>query len=355
MQTAKGSNKLLLPAAIVVIIILVAVAAGIYLTKGSTSTTTITQTASNGGSSSVGTGSNTVIQIVAAQNFWGNLVSQLAGVHGNVTSIVTDPNTDPHDYQSNPADAKAIADAKLVIINGMDYDTWAQMLINASNTPGQIVLSAQQVVGLVPDQQQTINGVTSTVNPHLWYSPWYVNETVHAMYNDLVKIDSADTSYFRSNYATLNYSLYHVYMAQEEQIKAQFGGISYGDGTAKGGTSIAATESIVIYLANATGLNIISPQGFMKAIAEGDDPAPADIATFQNQLAGGNATVACLVYNVQTLTPVTQQLKAEAAQYEIPITTVSETLQPPNLSFQAWMQGEVAGLQNCLNSQALGG
>ena len=176
------------------------------------------------------------------------------------------------------------------------------------------------------------------------------------MYNALVKIDSnpADDAYFQSNYASLNYSLYHVYMAQEEQIKAQFGGTPYGDGTAKGGTSIAATESIVIYLANATGLNIITPQPFMKAIAEGDDPSPADVATFENQLTGGNATVACMVYNVQTLTPITQQLKVEATQYEIPITTVSETLQPPGLSFQSWMQGEVAGLQNCLNSQALG-
>ena len=107
-------------------------------------------------------------------------------------------------------------------------------------------------------------------------------------------------------------------------------------------------------MANATGLNIITPQGFMQAIAEGNDPTPADIATFENQLAQGNSTVSCLVYNVQTLTPITQQLKAEAAQYEIPITTVSETLQPPNLTFQNWMQGEVAGLANCLNSLALG-
>jgi len=342
----RGLNpvKQSLVAATLVVIVLIA-AAGIYAAVSLTNGPGTTSTSSTTGE---------VIPVVAAENFWGSLVSQLGGVHVNVTSIVSDPNTDPHQYQSNPADAIAIANAKLVIVNGMDYDTWASLLINASNTPGQIVISAQKVVGLVPDQMQTINGVTSVVNPHLWYSPYYVNDTVHAMYKALVKIDPGDTSYFSSNYASLNSSLYSTYMAQEEQIKAQFGGIPYGDGTAKGGTSIAATESIVIFLANATGLNIITPQGFMRAIAEGDDPSPADIATFQNQLAGGNQTVACLVYNIQTLTPVTQQLKAEAAQYEIPITTVSETLQPPNLSFQAWMQGEVAALQNCLNSQALG-
>ncbi len=343
-----------MPAVAVIVILVLAVGAGLYLTRGSASTVTSTVTAS-GGSSSANTGSKTVINIVAAENFWGNLISQLAGVHGNVTSIVSDPNTDPHDYQSNPADAKAIANAQLVIINGMNYDTWAQSLINASNTPGQTVLNAQQVVGIKsPDQTQTINGVTSTLNPHLWYSPFFVNDTVHAMYNALAKIDPTDTSYFNSNYANLNYSLYHVYMQLEEQIKAQWGGTPYGDGTAKNGTSIAATESIVIYMANATGLNIITPQPFMKAIAEGDDPSPQDVATFENQLAGGNATVACLVYNIQTLTPITQQLKTEATQYEIPVTFVSETLQPPTLPFQNWMQGEVAGLQNCLNAQALG-
>jgi zinc/manganese transport system substrate-binding protein len=356
MQPANGTgrNKLIMPAAIVVIIILVAVAAGIYLSKGS-STTTITQTVSNGGSSSAAGGSNTVIPIVAAENFWGSLVSQLAGVHGNVTSIVSDPNTDPHEYQSNPANAKAIADAKLVVINGMNYDTWAQLILNASNTPGQIVINVQHVVGIPsPDQQQTINGVTSTINPHLWYSPFYVNDSVHAFYNALVKIDPTDTSYFNSNYASLNSSLYHDYMQAEEQIKAQFGGTPYGDGTSKNGTSVLATESIFIFMANATGLNVLSPQGFLKAIAEGDDPTPADIATMQNLEAQGNGTVHCLIYNVQTVTPVTQQLKAEAAQYEIPITQVSETIQPPNLPFQNWMQGEVANLQNCLNAAALG-
>ena len=353
-STGKSSNRLILPAVIIAILLVVAIGAGLYLNKGSSSTSTVTVTA-GGSNTSTGGGSGTVIQIVAAENFWGSLVSQLAGVHGNVTSIVSDPNTDPHEYQSNPANAKAIADAKLVIINGMNYDTWAQLIINASNTPGQTVINVQQVVGIKsPDTEQTINGVTSVVNPHLWYSPFYVNDSIHAFYNALVKIDPTDTSYFNSNYASLNSSLYHDYMQAEEQIKAQWGGTPYGDGTAKNGTNVAATESIFIFMANATGLNVITPQSFLRAVAEGDDPSPADVATFQNDLAQGNSTVSCLIYNVQTVTPITQQLKAEAAQYEIPTTQVSETIQPPNLSFQSWMQGEVANLANCLNAAALG-
>ena len=342
--------------AIVLIVIIVAgVAAGIYINmKGATTTTSSTTTSSTSSplTSATSSTSNTVIKVVAAENFWGSLVAQLGGVHTNVTSIVTDPNTDPHEYQSNPADARAIANAQLVIINGMDYDTWASLLINASNTPGQVVLDAQQIVGLSDAQ-------IATVNPHLWYSPWYVNDTVHAMYNALVKIDPADTSYFNANYASLNSSLYTSYMKEEQQLREEYGGNSSTvvQGVLRyysGGVNITATESIVQFLANATGLNIITPVPFMFAVAEGNDPAPADIATFEQQLSAGNTSVRCLVYNIQTVMPVTQQIKVVATQYEIPITDVSETIQPPNYPFQAWQEGEVAGLANCLNSIALG-
>jgi zinc/manganese transport system substrate-binding protein len=329
--------------AVVIIALVVAASIGVvYLSHTSTTTTT-------------GVSASNPIKIVAAENFWGSLVAQLAGVHGNVTSIVTDPNTDPHEYQSNPADAVAIANAKLVIINGMDYDTWASTLISASSTPGQVVLDAQQIVGLSDAE-------IATVNPHLWYSPWYVNDTVHAMYNALVSIDPTDKAYFTSQYTTLNASLYNDYMSAEDSMRAQYGGSSstvvgnvlryYSGGSLN--NNITATESIVQFLANATGLNILTPVPFMFAVAEGNDPAPSDVATFEQQLSMGNTSVGCLVYNIQTVMPVTQQIKVVATQNQVPITDVSETIQPPSLPFQAWQQGEVAGLQNCLNSVALG-
>jgi zinc/manganese transport system substrate-binding protein len=341
---ARGLNpvKQSLVVATVVVIVLIA-AAGIYAAISFTNGPGTTSTSSTTGG---------VIQVVAAENFWGSLVSQLGGTHVSVTSVVSDPNTDPHQYQSDPSDAKAIANAQLVIINGMDYDTWAGLLINASNTPGQVVLDAQQIVGLS-------NAEIATVNPHLWYSPWYVNDTVHAMYGALVKMDPADTAYFTANYAGLNSSLYQDYMKAEQQMRAEYGG---GSSTIigavlrqySGDVNISATESIVQFLANATGLNILTPVPFMFAVAEGDDPSPADIVTFQQQLALGNQSDRCLVYNIQTVSPVTQQLKTVASQNQVPITDVSETVQPATLTFQAWQEGEVASLQNCLNSVALG-
>jgi zinc/manganese transport system substrate-binding protein len=275
---------------------------------------------------------NGVVPVVAGENFWGSLVSQLGGIHVNVTSIITDPNADPHEFEAGTSAARAIAGACFVIINGAGYDTWAMADIAAANTPNQTVLNVQELLGQPVD-----------ANPHFWYSPYFVNSTVHAMYEDLVKIDPADSSYYKQQYATLNSSLWTSYMHQEEIIKQMFAGVP-----------VASTESIFVYMANATGLNIITPPTFMEAVAEANEPSSQDIATFENQLNQGNTTVRVLVYNEQTVTPLTQTLLALAAKNEIPYIRISETIQPPNYTFQAWMQGEIGALQDALNAAALG-
>jgi zinc/manganese transport system substrate-binding protein len=267
------------------------------------------------------------IRVVAAENFWGSLITQLGGTRVSVTSIVSDPNADPHEYESNTADAMAIANAQLVIINGAGYDTWAQHLIAASNSPHQVILNVQELVN------QTVDA-----NPHFWYSPAYVNETVKAMYQDLVSIDPSHASYYAQQYAALNASL-AAYNARIGEIKQQFGG-----------AKVASTETMFLYLANATGLDVVSPAPFMEAVAEGNDPPAQSIAQF-NQLIT-NGTVKVLVYNEQTVTPLTQSVKVLASQHNIPIVAMTETIQPPDVSFQVWMNAQLIVLQNALNQQA---
>jgi len=310
------------------IVAIVAVAAVVLIAVGGVYAATYL----NSPPSSSCTNSGNSVQVVAGENFWGSLVSQIGGTHVNVTSIVNDPNTDPHEYESNSADARAITNACFVIVNGAGYDTWALNIIAAANTPHQTVLNVQMLLGQPVD-----------ANPHFWYSPYFVNTTVRAMYKDLVAIDPADSGYFRQQYASLNSSLWTSYMEQEGIIKHEFSG-----------APVASTESIFVYMANATGLNFITPPEFMKAVAEGNDPSAQDVAAFENQLNGGNSTVRVLIYNEQTVTPLTQSLLALAAKNEIPYIRISETIQPPNFTFQAWMQGEVGQLQNALNADALG-
>lgn len=308
--------------AIVAVVIVILAVGGVYagLTLGSNST----------GSSTTGLGS--VVQVVAAENFWGSLASQVGGTHAHVVSIVSDPNADPHEHTSSPDDAQAIAKANFVIVNGAGYDTWALSLIAASNTPNQKVLNVQLLVKQPTD-----------ANPHFWYNPVYVNATVNAMYKDLVSIDPTDAAYFRQQYSNLNTSLWQGYMSREVEIRQQFGG-----------APVAATEDIFAYMANATGLKVVSPAGFMQAVAEGNDPSAQDVAAFEKLLQGGNGTVRVLVYNQQTVSPLTQNIKAEAAKHEIPTIGVTETIQPPDLTFQVWMGAELNTLQNALNSDAVG-
>jgi zinc/manganese transport system substrate-binding protein len=324
-------------AVVVIVVLIVGAGIGLYVSSRSSSTTSIANSSSK------------VIQVVAAENFWGSLISQLGGSHVNVTSIVSDPNTDPHEYESNPANAIAITNAQFVIVNGAGYDTWALDILAAENTPHQVVLNVQELINQSVD-----------ANPHFWYSPYYVNDTVHAMYKDLVNIDPTDTAYFKQQYSNLNASLWNSYMSQEEYIRANYGGVTTlaPDGSQDRCTGlctpVASTESIFLYMANATGLLVVSPSAFMDAVAEGNDPPAASVAQFENLMQDGNSTIRVLVYNEQTVTPLTQTIKAMAAQYEIPIIGVTETIQPPNFAFQAWMQGEVASLINALNAQALG-
>jgi zinc/manganese transport system substrate-binding protein len=266
---------------------------------------------------------------VAAENFWGNLISQLGGSQTQVLSIVTDPNADPHEYASNSQNAQAIAKAALVVINGAGYDNWALKLIAASNTPHQVVLNVADLLGKKAGD-----------NPHFWYSPYYVNDTVKAMYLDLISIDPADTAYFTQQYASLNASL-GQYNTRISEIREQFAG-----------RRVAATEDIFVYVANATGLDLVSPPAFMEAVAEGNDPPAQSIVQFQQLIQDGNFSV--LVYNAQTVSPLTQNIKAMAAAKGIPIVAVTETIQPPDVSFQDWMNAELITLQNALNAQALG-
>ena len=318
-------KKLTAVAAVVVVILVGAVFAGLYFTHLSQSTPTSQVSESTQSSVS----SPAVISVVAGENFWGSLVSQLGGSRTQVLSIVTDPNADPHEYESNSQDAQAVATASFVIVNGAGYDDWALKLIAAANNPHQTVLNVAELLGKKEGD-----------NPHFWYSPTYVNETVKAMYSDLISIDPADTAYFTQQYATLNASL-GVYNARISEIRAQFAG-----------TKVASTESIFVYLGNATGLDVVSPPAFMDAVAEGNDPPAQSVVEFQNLLQNGNVSV--LVYNAQTVNPLTQSMKALAASKGIPIVAVTETIQPPDVTFQVWMNAELIALQNALNAHALG-
>lgn len=266
----------------------------------------------------------TVIPVVAAENFWGSLASQLGGDHAHVTSIITNPNSDPHDYEPTGPDAREMASASLVIINGVGYDQWATQLVAANANPDSTVLTVGDLVGVAPGG-----------NPHRWYAPGDVRQVIDAITADYRKIDPADAKYFDSQHDTVLNTNLKSYFDLVNQIKTRYAG-----------TRVGASESIFAPLAEATGLDLITPPSFLEAISEGTDPTAADKSTIDRQIA--NRQVEVYVYNSQNATPDVQQQVTEANARHIAVSTITETLTPAGAAFQDWQVSQLIALRQAL-------
>ncbi len=264
------------------------------------------------------------IAAVAAENFWGSILTQVGGDRVAVTTVIKDPNADPHEYEPTPADGRAVAGARYVLVNGAGYDAWADKLVAANPDPSRRVLN----VGAVTH-------VPAGGNPHRWYSPDDVATVVRTISADLSALDPAGASYYqrqRDAYLGTGLARYHALIAQ---IRQTYGGVPIG-----------ASESIVAPLAQALGLNLATPAGFLDAVSEGSDPTARDKTTADQQLTGHQVKV--FVYNSQNATPDVTTLAREAKAAGIPVTTVTETLTPPGASFQDWQTRQLDQLRAAL-------
>lgn len=268
--------------------------------------------------------SGRVLQVAASINAWGSILTQLGGSHVKATSIITNPDTDPHDYEPTPKDGTMIARSQLFVDNGVGYDSWASKTLAASPNDARKVITVGKLVG-VPDGG----------NPHRWYSPGDVKTVANAITADLKALDPGSAAYFDEQNKLFLTTGLATYNKLINEIKTTFAG-----------TAVGASESIFAPLASALNLNLQTPASFLKAISEGSDPTPADLATIKSQIA--NKKVKVYVYNSQNATPdVTAQVKAAKAA-GIPIATVTETLSPANATFQQWQSAQLQALLSAL-------
>jgi zinc/manganese transport system substrate-binding protein len=262
----------------------------------------------------------TQIHVVAAENFWGSLAAQLGGNRVQVTSVITNPATDPHDYEPSAVDARTFAGSQMVIVNGVGYDPWAPKLIAANPVHGRVVLTVGDVVGIKPGG-----------NPHRWYSPANVQQMISAIVRDYSRLDPKDAAYFAHQKAQLETTGLAAYKNLIATIKRRFGG-----------TPVGASESIFAPLAQALGLNLITPYSFLKAISEGTEPTAADKTTIDRQIAKKQIKV--WVFNSQNSTPDVARLTDAARKQGIPVTTITETLTPATATFQQWQVRQLKAL-----------
>jgi len=272
-----------------------------------------------------GAGTSPAVHVVAAENFWGNITSQLGGNDVRVTSLITNPNADPHLFETSAADAATLAQAQVVVENGAGYDTWIGSLLSADSGHPRIVTAASVL---------HVGG--SDPNPHLWYDIPRVPAVAGAITAALAKAAPQDASAFHANLARFDASLAPI-DATLATIKRQFHNVS-----------VAYTERVPGYALADADLDVKTPPGFARSIEDGTDPGPADTLAMQQLITKHDINV--LLYNVQTVTPVTTQIRSLALQHGIPVVGVSETMPAGVATYQQWQASQLTHLLHALQT-----
>ncbi|MGH8228236.1 MAG: metal ABC transporter solute-binding protein, Zn/Mn family [Steroidobacteraceae bacterium] len=265
------------------------------------------------------------IRVVAAENFYGDIAAQLAGPAAQVTSVLHNPDADPHLFEVDIATARAVAAADLVIYNGLGYDTWMSRLLESLDPARRVVVEAAAA-----------SRAASGSNPHLWYDPRAIRSLAAAVASALERIDPAHRSDYAERLARFTASLRPL---DEEIARLR---------ARDAGAAVAATEPVADYLVAALGLDM-RERRFQLAVENGTEPSAADTAAFQNALRRREVRV--LIYNPQASSTAVERLLGIAREARVPIVGMTET-EPRGLDYQQWMLGELRALGRALGVAA---
>jgi zinc/manganese transport system substrate-binding protein len=265
------------------------------------------------------------IAVLGTENFYADVLAQVGGTRVTATSLLNDPAADPHSFDASPRAAKLVADAKLVIVNGLGYDDFMQKLLGASTKPDRVVIDVQQLLGL-----------KDRANAHIWYEPGTMPKVAESAAAALAKIDPANAAYYDAQKAKYLGTLKPL-TDKVAVLKSRYEG-----------APIAFTEAVAEYLTDAIGLKLLTPEGFMRAIEQGIDPAPADVAAERDLLTGRK--VKTLLYNSQVTSPLTSEIRALAEKSGVPVVGVAETIPPAYRTFQDWQLAQLDALEKALSN-----
>jgi zinc/manganese transport system substrate-binding protein len=261
------------------------------------------------------------ISVVAAENFYGDIARQIGGAQVTVASILSNPDQDPHLFETTPGVVRQIADAKIVIMNGAGYDAWMDKLISAAPRPARTVISAADLTGKKEGD-----------NPHLWYAPATMPAVAKALAEALAKTDPAHAADYNNRLTTVLDALSRI-----EQRAAALRG-KYA------GAAVTATEPVFGPMADALGLTMRNER-FQLAMMNDTEPSAKDIAAFETDLK--QRKVKALFYNKQVSQKLAQRMVDIARKAKVPVVAVTET-QPDGVGFVDWMLGELDATDKAL-------
>jgi zinc/manganese transport system substrate-binding protein len=271
-----------------------------------------------------GASSPGLIDAIGVENEYASVLSQIGGRYVSVSSILNNPNTDPHTFEASPEVAREVAAAKLIVQNGVGYDPWMNRIESASPSPGRHVIVVQNLLGLP----------TGTPNPHLWYSPRTMPAVAKAVASTLGAIDPSEKAYFQADLSAFDKSL-QPWFAAIAAFKARYAG-----------TAVATTEPVADYLLTALGMDDLTPFAFQADIMNGVDPAPQDVSLEEGFFTKHQVRVFC--YNQQVVDPLTTSIRETAERAGVPVVGVYETMPTPGYDYQSWMLAEVHAIESAL-------
>lgn len=261
-----------------------------------------------------------VVSIVAAENQYGSVASQIGGRYAHVSAVETNPGTDPHAYEVSARVAREVAGAAVIIQNGAGYDPFMVKVVSASPNPRRKVLDVQHLVG----------APSKAADPHLWYDPATMPRVAQALCDYLSAIEPAHAGYFRSNLSAFDASL-RPWQDAIAAFRARHPG-----------TRAATTEPVADHLLEAMGIVNLTPASFQAAVMNGTDPTPQAVA-YQDHLLSSHAAQ-LFVYNAQVVDPVTESLRRSAAKAGVPVVAVYETMPGHGYDYQTWMLAETRAI-----------
>ena len=281
---------------------------------------------SSGGATTTAS-STGVINAIGAENEYASVLSQIGGRYVHVSSILNNPNTDPHTYEASPTVASEVSAATLIVQNGVGYDTFMNKIEAASPNPKRKLIVVQNLLGLPGN----------TPNPHLWYNPRTMPAAAKAMATDLSALQPAHKAYFQANLAKFDTSL-KPWLTAIAQFRSKYAG-----------TPVAVTEPVSDYLLQAMGMNIRTPFAFQADIMNGVDPSPQDISLEKGYFTQHQVKVFC--YNQQVVDALTTSIRETALHAGVPVVSVYETMPTPGYDYQTWMLAEVHAIEKAITSK----
>lgn len=264
------------------------------------------------------------INLVAAENFYGDVASQIGGKDLKVTSIMSNPDQDPHLFETSPSVARNISGARIVIYSGIDYDPWMEKLVNAAKSGDRKVLVVADLVGKKTGD-----------NPHVWYDPSTMLAYAKSLTETLSAEDHAHKDEYEKRLAAFEDSLKPV----QDKIAQLRDRLS--------GTPVTATEPIFGYMFELLGMQDRN-QSFQLSVMNNTEPSASDVAAFEKDLK--THAVKLLIYNSQASDPIASRMEKIARAAKVPVVGATET-EPKGKNYQAWMLGELQAVDKALPSK----